>query len=176
MSSDIRLCNGFWNGMRNMKVNVHDQTGQRNGRLRRLLKRLFKKVSDTSSFEIIFVDDEEIRRLNRTYRTIDRVTDVLSFPNDDASPGDASVTRDAKASDDHIHCETSLGDVFIDLEQARRQAESLGHGFEREVGFLAVHGYLHLKGYDHLREEDEIIMIQEQERILKKAKLERMTK
>lgn len=140
--------------MRNMKVNVHDQTGQKNGHVKKLMKKLFKSVSDTSSFEIIFVDDDEIRRLNKTYRTIDRVTDVLSFPND----------------------ETSLGDVFIDLEQAKRQAENYGHGFEREVGFLAVHGYLHLKGYDHLREEDEKVMNQEQERILKKAKLERMTK
>jgi probable rRNA maturation factor len=139
-----------------MKVNVYDQTGQRNGRIKKLMKKLFKPVADPSSFEIIFVDDEEIRRLNRDFRTIDRVTDVLSFPNDDD--------------------ETSLGDVFIDLEQANRQAKDYGHSFEREVGFLAVHGYLHLQGYDHLREEDERVMKQEQERILKKAKLERMTK
>ncbi|MFP4186782.1 MAG: rRNA maturation RNase YbeY [Acholeplasmataceae bacterium] len=139
-----------------MRVNIHDRTGQKSGRIRRLIRKVFAVVSDTSSFELILVDDAEIRRLNRDYRAVDRVTDVLSFPNEDDG--------------------TSLGDVFIDLEQAKRQAQDYGHGFDREVGFLAVHGYLHLKGYDHLTEEGERAMVLEQERILKKAKLERMTK
>ena len=67
----------------------------------------------------------------------------------------------------------SLGDIFISIEQARLQADDYGHSFQREIGFLAVHGYLHLLGYDHHTDEEEKIMIQEQERILKNANLER---
>ncbi len=95
-----------------------------------------------------------MKELNNTYRQIDKTTDVLSFVND-------------TEEDD------SLGDVFISLEQASLQAESYGHSFIREVGFLAVHGYLHLIGYDHHTKEAEQDMILEQERILNQAKLKR---
>lgn len=92
--------------------------------------------------------------MNLAYRKIDKPTDVLSFVNDDES-------------------DKSLGDIFISIEQAKKQAEDLGHSFEREIGFLAVHGYLHLKGYDHHTPHEEEAMTKMQEDILRKAKLER---
>jgi probable rRNA maturation factor len=119
------------------------------------MKRIFKHVKEKGSMQIVFVTQEEIHRLNLTYRNIDRPTDVLSFPNDD--------------SDDK-----SLGDIFISIEQAIKQAEEYGHGLDREMGFLAVHGYLHLKGYDHHSPEEEKDMMLKQEDMLRKAKLERI--
>ncbi len=137
-----------------MKVNIHNQTDERIDDVISLIKKVFKKVKEKQSMEIVFVSQEEIHRMNLAYRQIDRPTDVLSFINDDSSI-------------------SSLGDIFISLVQARKQAIDYEHSFEREVGFLSVHGYLHLKGYDHHTKDEEEIMIQAQEEILNKAKLSR---
>ncbi len=138
-----------------MKTNLFNQTDTPLDDLKKLMKRIFKHVKEKMSMQIIFVSQEEIHRLNLSYRGIDRPTDVLSFPNDDED-------------------DKSLGDIFISVEQAKKQAEEYGHSLDREIGFLAVHGYLHLKGYDHHTPEEEKEMIQMQEDILKKAKLERI--
>ncbi len=137
-----------------MKVTIHNQTNMPIVDIEKLIKRIFKRIHEVEGMQLIFVDANEIRRLNKTYRNIDHVTDVLTFINDEP--------------DDH-----SLGDVFICLDQAEKQRTTYGHSFNREVGFLAVHGYLHLKGYDHHTTEEEKIMIKKQEEILKKARLER---
>lgn len=138
-----------------MKTNLFNQTDTPLDDLKKLMKRIFKHVKEKMSMQIIFVSQEEIHRLNLSYRGIDRPTDVLSFPNDDED-------------------DKSLGDIFISVKQAKKQAEEYGHSLDREIGFLAVHGYLHLKGYDHHTPEEEKEMIQMQEDILKKAKLERI--
>jgi len=138
-----------------MKTNLFNQTEHDIKPYKKLMKRIFKHVKEKGSMQIVFVTQEEIHRLNLTYRNIDRPTDVLSFPNDD--------------SDDK-----SLGDIFISIEQAIKQAEEYGHGLDREMGFLAVHGYLHLKGYDHHSPEEEKDMMLKQEDMLRKAKLERI--
>ncbi len=152
---DIHSFNVFLKGMNLMKTNLFNQTEHDIKPYKKLMKRIFKHVKEKQSMQIVFVSQEEIHRLNLTYRQIDRPTDVLSFPNDDLE-------------------DKSLGDIFISIEQAMKQAEDYGHGLDREMGFLAVHGYLHLKGYDHHTPEEEKEMIQLQEDILKKAKLERM--
>lgn len=118
------------------------------------LKKLFKKIKDNQSMELIFISQKAIHDMNFNFRDIDQATDVLSFINDD---------EDSQ----------SLGDIFISLEQAEKQARDYDHSFAREVGFLAVHGYLHLKGYDHQNETEEKIMIKAQEEILNQAKLNR---
>jgi len=135
-----------------MKVNLHNQTTQDIKEIKKLLLNIFKNVSDKMSMEIILVDNEIIKHLNKTYRNIDNPTDVLSFPNDDESI-------------------KSLGDVFISIDKAIEQAKELNHSFDREIGFLAVHGYLHLKGYDHHTDEEEKQMVLLQEEILSKANL-----
>ena len=138
-----------------MKTNLFNQTDTPLDDLKKLMKRIFKHVKEKMSMQVIFVSQEEIHRLNLSYRGIDRPTDVLSFPNDDED-------------------DKSLGDIFISVEQAKKQAEEYGHSLDREIGFLAVHGYLHLKGYDHHTPEEEKEMVIMQEEILKKAKLERI--
>lgn len=137
-----------------MRINLHNQTQEDIIEVESLLKRIFKPIREKNNLQVIFVTQNEIQDLNKKFRNIDRPTDVLSFINDDED-------------------DKSLGDVFISLEQARIQAKEFEHSLEREIGFLAVHGYLHLKGYDHYTKVEEEIMKQEQEKILKKAKLER---
>ena len=137
-----------------MKINIHNQTDENIKENIRTLKKIFKKVKEPLSMEIVFVTEKEIAEMNLNFRQIDRPTDVLSFVNDDENI-------------------KSLGDIFISLDQARKQALEYEHSYEREVGFLAVHGYLHLKGYDHHSKDEEKEMIKAQKEILDKADLKR---
>ncbi|MBN2300525.1 MAG: rRNA maturation RNase YbeY [Acholeplasmataceae bacterium] len=139
-----------------MKINLHNQTKENITEIKALIKSIFNPIKQSKNMQIIFVDQKYIQQMNQTYRHIDKPTDVLSFINDDQD-------------------DDSLGDIFISIEQAKIQASDYGHSIEREIGFLAVHGYLHLLGYDHHTPEEEKLMIEEQERILKNAKLERTT-
>ena len=102
---------------------------------------------------VLITDAEEIQRLNFSYRQIDRVTDVLTFP---AWEGDV------------ILCPPDgyLGDIAICFERAQEQAEEYGHSLERELAFLSVHGALHLLGYDHMEPDDERKMLAQQDEIL----------
>ncbi|MCF7930427.1 MAG: rRNA maturation RNase YbeY [Acholeplasmataceae bacterium] len=137
-----------------MKIQLHNQTKEDIKEIKEILQKIFKPIKQEKNIQIIFLEQKAIHEMNLAYRQMDRPTDVLSFINDDED-------------------DDSLGDIFISIEQARLQAEDYGHSFAREIGFLAVHGYLHLLGYDHHTDEEEKQMIEEQERILKNANLER---
>lgn len=103
-------------------------------RFERLLKRLVRHYGlGRPELTLSFVDDPEIRELNRAYRKKDKATDVLSFP------------LNEKAADGNFY----LGDIVISIPRAREQAAELGHPLVRELEILAVHGFLHLLGYDH---------------------------
>ena len=104
-------------------------------------------------FNIIFVSDEKIHEINKTYRGVDRVTDVISFALEDG--------EDIKNNPIRV-----LGDIYIAIDVAYLQAEEYGHSKIREVCFLATHGLLHLLGYDHMNEDDEKIMFDKQREIL----------
>lgn len=101
--------------------------------------------------ELTVCGDEEIRRLNREYRGLDRSTDVLSFPMLEFSMPKVYV---------------SLGNIVISAETARRQAEEYGHSLRRELCFLSAHAALHLLGYDHETEPEREEMEQKQREIL----------
>ena len=105
-------------------------------------------VEFPTEVSVVFCDNKYIHALNLEHRGVDRHTDVLSFP----------IYEDGDFSDVPDNERAMLGDIVISLERAREQAEELGHGFLREVAFLAVHSTLHLLGYDHERspEEDEL--------------------
>ena len=109
--------------------------------------------AESRFLSVVLTTDENIHEYNREYRSVDRPTDVLSFPADE---GD-----DLLAPPDGF-----LGDIMISIPRAREQAKALGHSTEREILFLTVHGVLHLLGYDHMRPEDEQIMFPVQRSIV----------
>lgn len=130
-----------------------------------LLKEDFKDVS----VSINFVSDEEIQRLNREFRNIDKVTDVLSFPNLNKTPNE-KLKKFRKLADFDTNL-LFLGDIVISKNVAKKQAREYGHSLKREVCFLALHGFLHLLGFDHIKEEDEKIMTKLQNKILSEVSL-----
>ena len=125
-----------------------------------------------------FVGPEEIRGLNREYRDVDRVTDVLSFPlveDLNELPGlkeEESGPEDDDASEDDAWA-APLGDVVICLERAEAQAEEYGHSREREIVYLFVHSMLHLLGYDHMEVEEQRQMRTREEEIMRAVDLTR---
>ncbi|MGE5633216.1 MAG: rRNA maturation RNase YbeY [Caulobacteraceae bacterium] len=132
----------------------------------------YEECEDEFEVSISFVNNEEMRSLNREYRGIDSTTDVLSFPLMDF---DEEVDQNDEEDEDveYIDEELALGDIVISMEKVKEQAEEYGHSFERELAFLLVHGMLHLLGYDHEDEAQEKAMFERQENILKEMKLNR---
>ena len=118
-----------------------------------------QKVSN-AIFSIIFVDNEEIQRINREYRGIDRVTDVISFALEDNDDIEVAGIR-------------VLGDIYVCIPRMKEQAINYGHSEKRELSFLTVHGLLHLLGYDHHTKDEEEIMFGLQELILNGANITR---
>ncbi|MCR5067544.1 MAG: rRNA maturation RNase YbeY [Erysipelotrichaceae bacterium] len=110
-------------------------------------------LSEESAVSVIFVTDRRMHQINRDYRGVDRTTDVISF-----------ALADNNEENDYIPAE--LGDIFINVDAADRQADEYGHSVKRETCFLFTHGLLHLCGFDHQNEEDERKMIAYQKRIL----------
>ena len=123
----------------------------------------FLKIPQTKECSISFVSSERIREINRDFRNIDKVTDVISFALDDDDDDLASMQSIMEEDDSFV---TSIGDIVISLDRAKEQAEDYGHSLERELGFLALHGFLHLNGYDHQTEEEEAEMTGLQQEIL----------
>ncbi|MDY0209833.1 MAG: rRNA maturation RNase YbeY [Acholeplasma sp.] len=135
-----------------MNVTFYNQTEENTLNAELLIQSIFTHIETEEEMNVIFFTAQAIQEMNREYRGIDKVTDVISFPDKD---------------------ENYIGDIFICLDRAKEQAADYNHSIEREIGFLSVHGYLHLLGYDHHTDEEESVMTQKQEEILKKANLER---
>jgi len=119
---------------------------------RKTLKTLV--IEDDYILSLVICGPVSIRKINREYRGIDAVTDVISF----------ALLDD----DDMVEYEdcVELGDIFINRSRVFSQAEEYGHSVKREFIFLFVHGLLHLLGYDHMNEEDEKRMFSLQKKIV----------
>lgn len=118
-------------------------------------------IHDDIEMSCILVDDDEIHRINKEYRNIDRSTDVISFALED---------------NEQFYVEgmpRSIGDIFISVDHAIMQAKEYDHSLKREMCFLFTHGLLHLLGYDHMNEEDEKKMFALQKEILNILHIER---
>ncbi|MCI1955167.1 MAG: rRNA maturation RNase YbeY [Oscillospiraceae bacterium] len=133
--------------------------------LRMLVRRCCNAVLRMENFEgpaeisVVFVDNEQIHKLNLQYRNKDLATDVLSFPMGENGVYDINHSTGAKI----------LGDIVISMEKAVEQAKRYGHSLEREVGYLTAHSMLHLLGYNHeegglakvrMREKEEQVMVE----------------
>ena len=140
---------------------IEDETGRFTPSTAELVKSVVNKAAQIEGFEvhsevdILIVENDEIRQINKEHRGIDQSTDVLSFPMEDFE-------------EDGI-----LGDIVISIDRVEEQSEEYGHSFERELGFLTAHGMLHLFGYDHEEQEDEKEMIEKQEKVLFELDLRR---
>lgn len=107
------------------------------------------KIGKNQEISLALVSDQEIKKLNRTYRSINRPTDVLSFP------GEGNF----------------LGEIIIDYGQIKRQARHFGHSARQELIFILVHGLLHLIGYDDKTEKQRLAMIKTGKEFLRKLKV-----
>lgn len=116
---------------------------------------------------VTFTTPEQIRKINKKYRKIDKSTDVLSFPMFEKQE------LDKKIKNNDFLFEDMLGDIIISIEKVKEQAEEYGHSFERELSYMLVHGFYHLMGYDHIKEEDKKIMRPKEEKILNDLKIKR---
>ena len=110
---------------------------------------------------VTFTGPEEIRELNRDYRGVDSVTDVLSFPQ--YEPDELAYYAE---DPEEIPDEFMIGDVVICMEKAETQAAEFGHGIERELIYLFTHSVLHLLGYDHEEPKDKEVMRAREEEIM----------
>ena len=108
------------------------------------------ELKDDWEVSVSIVSPEDIRMLNRDYRGVDEVTDVLSFPLD----FDVDVPM------------KMLGDIVINLEKIESQALEFNHSEERELSYLTVHSMLHLLGFDHIDEEDRVEMRKKENEIM----------
>jgi probable rRNA maturation factor len=130
-------------------------------------------VSDIKlAVEFAFVDGEEIRRLNRETRGMDRVTDVLSFPSLDQIKGLAIKKKEYPCEIDE-NGNLLIGSIVVCCERAKEQAEEYGHSYHRELHYLLVHGIMHCLGYDHETDEERAEMREKEEFILNKLGITR---
>lgn len=116
---------------------------------------------------IVMLKPTEIQNMNKKFRGVDRVTDVLSFPM-------LNNLTDLEKESDAVFGQIDIGDIYICKERATEQAQEYNHSIKRELCFLALHGLLHLLGYDHIKEEDEKIMFALQDKILNEADIKRV--
>lgn len=126
-----------------------------------VIKRTLKQENIKNAiFSIIFVDEKEIQKINKEYRNIDKITDVISFAFED--------NADIVYNDFRV-----LGDIYICIPRMLEQAKEYGHSEKRELAFLTVHGLLHLLGYDHQTKEEENEMFALQELVLNDENIKR---
>lgn len=111
------------------------------------------------TLNIMFISDKEMKELNNRTRSIDKVTDVLSYPCFDLKVGDLI---------DNDEQELLLGDMAICLKQAKRQAKEYKVTLLDEVIKLVIHSTLHMMGYDHIKDEDYEVMQKKEELLASK--------
>ena len=126
---------------------------------KKIARYTLKEFSLTGNIElsVTFVSKNKIKEINKKYRHIDKVTDVISFENDEGfEVYDGFIT---------------LGDIFICVNKAKMQAKTYGHSMYREVCFLFTHGLLHLLKMDHMNEKDAKEMEELQDKIMDHFKI-----
>ena len=111
-----------------------------------------ENIKSEHVISFILVDKNEIHEINKSYRNIDRPTDVISFATIDDNP--------------NRELSYELGDIYLCIPKVIEQAEEYNHSIKREFAFLVTHGTLHLLGYDHMEEEEEKEMFKLQEELL----------
>lgn len=138
--------------------------------IKKVIEKCFKEERIENSklyLTITLTNPENIRKINKEYRNVDRETDVLSFPMFEKEDLEEKIKKQ-----DFEH-EDVLGDIVISIKRVEEQAKEYGHSFERELSYMLVHGFYHLMGYDHIEEADKIKMRPKEEKILNDLKIVR---
>ena len=144
-----------------MLVNLQKQYVVRTASLAGFARGLKRRLRmGKKEFNICFVDDNAIRRMNLAYRGKDKATDVLSFPWNETDGSHRPQPRSASRRGEIDEFRNFLGDVVISVETARRNAAAEGHATVNEIRWLILHGVLHLLGYDHERDAGEMIALE----------------
>ncbi|MBU0636925.1 MAG: rRNA maturation RNase YbeY [Patescibacteria group bacterium] len=132
-----------------MLVEINNQTKEEIdlGLVKKIIK-LFLRSRRLNNKEVslAFVDDKVIKKINKTYRNLDQVTDVLSFVGEN----------------------NFLGEIIIDYSQIKKQAKQFNHSVKQELIFILVHGLLHLVGYDDATDKEAEEMEKQTKRWLQK--------
>lgn len=142
-----------------------------------LLNEVVKTFNITNEIEINveFVSRLAIKKLNKQFRSINKVTDVLSFPTLELKMPLENMLLKQNFVDD-INPETNnimLGDIYICFNRVKKQAKEYGHSVLRESCYLFLHGVLHLLGFDHIKEEDKTEMRKYEELVLNNLDIQR---
>jgi len=135
-----------------------------------------EEVNIKCEVSLLFVDNEEIKQINKDTRGIDRETDVLSFTMLEYEDKKVfkEIYKDYKFSPaDFDGEELVLGDIVLSLEKALEQSQEFNHSYEREASYLVVHSVLHLLGYDHMEDDEKSVMRGREEEILNKLNIKR---
>ncbi len=138
--------------------------------IKKVVEQCFKEEKLENSklcLTITLTTPENIKKINKEYRNIDRATDVLSFPMFEKSELDEMIEKQ------EFEHEDVLGDLVISIEKVKEQAKEYGHSFERELSYMVVHGFYHVMGYDHIKEEDKAKMRPKEEKVLNDLKITR---
>ncbi len=142
----------FSNRTKKFRVNKH--------KLFSIIKKIGKlSGTDSGILSLSFVEQEEIRKINKKFRGKDTPTNVISFPFMDVA-GNKKL----------------LGDIVICPLIAKKQAREQGNDFNDYVAFLIIHGFLHLIGYDHIKEKERIVMEKKEEEIFENLKIDNFIK
>lgn len=134
-----------------------------------------ENLQDTNLYmSITLTNPEEIKKMNRKYRNIDKATDVLSFPMFEKEEIEGMIQNDnVETVEEDIQKIDILGDIVISIPKVYEQAEEYGHSFERELSYMIVHGFYHLMGYDHMVDEEKKVMREKEEAVLEKLNISR---
>ena len=122
-----------------------------------------ENIATPCRVDVLLTDDGGIHAINLEHRGVDAPTDVLSFPLNELTPG---AFDPEGCETDYDTGEILLGDMVIDIPRCEAQGEEYGHGFKREVSYLAVHSTLHLLGYDHLDEGPQKAQMRGREKVI----------
>ena len=143
--------------------------------IKEVVEECFKteKLDKTNLYiSITLTEPNEIEKINKEYRNIDKPTDVLSFPMFEKEELDSFIKENSKNTNVNIQADI-LGDVVISIPRVYEQAEEYGHSFERELSYMVVHGFYHLMGYDHMEEADKKVMRSKEEAVLDRLGIRR---
>lgn len=137
-----------------------------------------EKISLPCMIDVFLCDDDSIRAINRQHRSIDKSTDVLSFPSVSYPKGQTARSSEnlLRQEYDAENAAVFLGDLFISVDHIYAQAEEYGHSPVREAVYLLVHGICHLMGYDHIDPGDKAIMRNMEEKIMSGINVSRDSK